>query len=358
MSLTNLRIQNVRNIKEANLEFGPQFNIFYGENGSGKTSLLEAVYLLSTGKSFRTSNIPKVIQNSTDYLLLFGKLDSKKNQNIGLRKTNDKLSEIHINGEKVNKLSELAQCLPTLVVTQDSHKLLESGPQWRREFLDWGLFHVKHDFGETWSNYRKILKQRNMALSSHASKKEIDAWNFNLAATGSKITSHRKEYISQLIPHFQKYSGSLLGEGEFQLKYKQGWPQDLDLLESLSSQYERDIITGRTEYGPHRADLTVLFNGKDSKDHVSRGQQKLLVYSLKLGQIALMNEMSNKDTLMLLDDLGSELDVIHASKLIVLLANYFTQVFITTANLETLPLNEVVNKKMFHVKHGTIESLN
>jgi len=357
MILKSIQIQNLRNIQTANIEFCDHFNIIYGDNGSGKTSLLEAIYLLSSGKSFRTSNSLKVIKQGTDSFTLFGKTEYPEEASIGLQKTSrDKT--IKINGDRQTSAVNLAKTLPALIVTQDSHKLLDAGPQIRREFLDWGLFHVKHDFVDIWRSYRRLLKQRNGALSERARKDELDAWNISIAEIGEKYSAYRVNYVEDLSPFFAEYSLQLLGSSSFNLKYKKGWPKDNNLLNCLSSQYERDIITGRTEYGPHRADFVVTQDETDCKERVSRGQQKLLVYALYLSQIAYVKSTSNTDTLLLLDDLGSELDISHATKLLKLLEERFTQVCITTANLESLPLGELQKTNLFHVKHGTFKLMN
>ena len=354
MILKHIHIHNVRNISEAKIEFGNHLNILYGENGSGKTSVLESIYLLSSGKSFRSRHITKIIKENKNKLTLFGKLESAdKTTNLGLEKSGSGY-KIHINGESVNQISALAIRLPVLVVTQDSHKLLDSGPQWRRQFIDWGLFHVKHEFHSIWSRYRRSLKNRNQALVNKASKVEIEAWNEGLASYGETYSNLRQEYIKDVLPYFKEYVTLLLNDDDCDIVYKRGWSKEISLNDCLNGQYERDRISGRTAYGPHRSDLTVILKGKDAKDHVSRGQQKLLVYALYLAQIAYLKKVTEKETLLLLDDLGAELDKEHSHKLLSLISEQFSQVCITTANLTSLSLGELQDVRMFHVKHGTI----
>lgn len=357
MILRSIQINNLRNIEQAKLEFGPYFNIIYGDNGSGKTSLLEGIYLLSTGKSFRTNNVQKIIRQNTDSFTLFGITSSPKESSIGLQKSASQRT-IKIDGEAQQTAVDLAKSLPTLIVTQDSHKLLDAGPQNRREFLDWALFHVKHEFVDVWRDYRRQLKQRNFALSQKISRDSLQPWNAGLAKAGEMYSEFRQDYIKELRPFFEQYSSLLLDDEKYSLKYKKGWPKEVCLFECLSSQYEKDIITGRTEYGPHRGDFIVTQQQTDCKDRISRGQQKLLVYSLYLSQLAYVKSSSNTETLLLLDDLGSELDLNHATKLLKLLDDKFTQVCITTANLDSLPIDQLSDKKLFHVKHGTFELMN
>jgi len=354
MTFEHIHILDVRNISEARIEFSDRLNIFYGDNGSGKSSVLESIYLLSSGKSFRTRQITKIIKQNKNKLTLFGKLVTVGSaMTMGLERSVSE-RKIQINGEIVKKTSTLAQCLPVLVVTQDSHKLLESGPQWRRQFLDWGLFHVEQEFLLTWINYKKLLKNRNLALSNKASKTEISAWNQGLSFYGETYSVLRKDYLNALLPKFREYAQILLGDSQFDLQYKQGWPKEIELLNCLESQYYRDILSGRTVYGPHRADITINIDGRNAKDHVSRGQQKMLVYAFYFAQVSYLKEKSDKNTLILLDDLGAELDLVHARKLLTLISGFFSQVCITTANLTSLPLDEFNKVKMFHVKQGVV----
>jgi len=354
--LSEIRITNVRNITSASVHFGTKFNIFFGENGSGKTSVIESVYLLATAKSFRSTLVRKIINENNHSLTVFGRIHGTTDTeliNIGIEKTLD-ANTIRINGNSVKLLSELAECLPVLVIEQDSHKLLESGPQWRRKFVDWGLFHVKRDFTSIWSDYRQSLKQRNALLIQGATSDVIQSWTEGLVALGETYSLMREEYVKILSPYFINHVALLLGEDDYCISYRRGWPKDISLKHCMAIQLEKDRASCRTNYGPHRADLLVKKNGKDVRDFVSRGQQKLLVYALNLAQVSLLKDLQNKETMLLLDDLGSELDLTHSSKLLALLSQSFGQVCITTANLETIPIAGMEDVKLFHVKQGLI----
>ncbi len=352
--LSEITIMNVRNIEAATFEFSAKFNIFYGENGSGKTSIIESIYLLATAKSFRSSQIRKIINEKNQSLTVFGRIYRiNEITKLGVEKTFH-LNNIRINDKTIKSVSALAECLPVLVIEQDSHKLLESGPQWRRKFLDWGLFHVKHDFTLIWSHYRKSLKQRNALLAQGAGTDVIESWTDGLTTLGETYSSMRENYVSLLIPYFVDYVQALLGSDEFNLSYKRGWPKDISLQQCMIEQLPKDRLNCRTNYGPHRADLLIKKNNKDVRDHVSRGQQKLLVYALNLAQVSVLKELKNKETMLLLDDLGSELDTAHSRNLLQLLEDTFGQVCITTANLATIPVSEMEEVKLFHVKHGIV----
>jgi len=356
--LTEISITNVRNINTALLPLGPKFNVFFGLNGSGKTSVIESIYLLATARSFRTTQVRKIINENNHSLLVFGRIQGLNGSTqIGVEKSLG-TSSIRLNSKTIKVVSELAECLPVLVIEQDSHKLLEAGPEWRRKFIDWGLFHVKHDFTPVWTSYRKSLKQRNALLVQGASFDVIQSWTDGLTRLGESYSDMRQSYVEELEPYFIKYVDLLLSEQNFSLTYKKGWPKDVSLDECMSESLAKDMASFRTHYGPHRADLVIRRNGKDARDLVSRGQQKLLVYALNLAQVSLLKEVKDKDTILLLDDLGSELDVKHSSNLLTLLSDSFGQVCITTANLDSIPITEMENVKLFHVKHGSIEVIN
>jgi len=356
--LSEISITNVRNICLATISFGSKFNVFYGQNGSGKTSVIESIYLLATAKSFRSSQARKIINENNQSLTVFGRITGPNESiRIGIEKTVN-ANTIRVNGSNVRFISELAECLPVLVIEQDSHKLLESGPQWRRKFIDWGLFHVKHDFTSIWSDYRKSLKQRNALLIQGAPTDIIQSWTDGLCELADAYTSMREEYVDKLQPYFQSYVSSLLDEAGYTLTYKRGWTKDISLLNCMSENISKDRSSFRTNYGPHRADLVIKKDSKDIRDHVSRGQQKLLVYALNLAQVSLLKDLTNKNTILLLDDMGSELDLNHSNNLLTLLEESFGQVCITTANLDTIPLADMDDVKLFHVKHGSIEVIN
>ncbi len=350
-----LSISHIRNIESLSLEFGPHFNILYGDNGAGKSAILEAIYLLSTGKSFRTNQLRKIISYSESEFTLFAKVKGNDGSHyqLGLSKSLQG-NEMRINGEKVKNIAEFASKLPVLVITQDSHKLLDSGPQWRRQFLDWGLFHVKHEFLSVWQNYRKILKQRNAALQKNCSVDEVKIWDEALAEYGEQYHRLRTTLLSDFLPYFIEFSRHLLGEKEYNVEYVKGWPKGLNFGECLPKYYSRDLSLKRTDYGPHRADFKVFMNGQNCRDSASRGQQKLLVHALNFALVSYLEACKGAKTTLLLDDLGSELDPRHTKKLLRLLEEKFSQVCITTANLDSLPLANSTDIKMFHVEHGEV----
>ncbi|MDH5230523.1 MAG: DNA replication/repair protein RecF [Gammaproteobacteria bacterium] len=358
MVLEELRIENLRNIKTAILFPGKKFNLIYGPNGSGKTSLLEAIYLLSTAKSFRTSKSYKIINQEADLCNVFGIVTDSASQQkyrLGVQKAK-KNTEVRIEGQKQQNVIQLAKNFPQIVITPNSHQLLEAGPQWRRKFFDWGVFHVKHSFGENWQHYNRALKQRNVLLHQGQQNTEwlrqIELWNDQLCQFAQSVTEDRKAYLELLKPYLAKYVTNFIQAGEVELEFKSGIPKGKTLAELLKNNIARDQSLGRTEYGPHRWDVSIKFNGREANQSVSRGQQKLIIYALSLAQLKVYAKGLESDATLLIDDLSAELDDEHTRLLIKALDQEFGQVFITTANLDTLPLEDMSEKEVFHVEHG------
>lgn len=362
MAILDLEIMELRNLQHVKLNYEPGINIIYGDNGSGKTSILEAMHLLSTGKSFRTNNIGKVIRkNQNETIVVVNSLGIDGNSvRMGLRKTRT-TTEARINGKVESKQGELARRLPLLTITPESHKLVESGPNWKRKFVDWGLFHVEQNFYATWRDYRKCLQQRNAVLGNirisqnRGLVQQLDSWDAQLAGFGGLIRNYSIDYISRLQEIVSDILYEMLGLREVELEYRQGWPaQYEDYLTALQSHRQKDIRLGYTEYGIHRADLGIRIGGEDIKHKISRGQQKLVIYALNLAQTELLRSERCQDSTLLLDDLVAELDIKNTIKLIELIRERFTQTIITTANRELIPNAVINNAGMFHVEHGCV----
>ena len=339
MQLSQVEIQRVRNLETVTLLPVEGLNLIYGSNASGKTSLLEAIYLLSHGRSFRTPNIRAVIQHQTENLQVFGKVKHEKSAsyiNLGIER-GPTHTQIRINQNTVHQTSRLAAYLPVQVINPEAHRLLENGPSQRRRFLDWGLFHVEPSFNETWQHYNRILKQRNAALRKKQSEKNVVLWDRSLIEAAEKLTNMRQQYVSELIPYLHNYANRLIQTSPA-VQYRQGWPQDMSLTEALQRSFDQDSQQGYTRNGPHRADLRLMVNGMPVQEHFSRGQQKLLVCAMRLAQISHLKNRLNHYSVVLVDDLAAELDIIHRKRLLELLVD--TEAWLS--------------HKLFHVEHGQI----
>lgn len=353
MCIELLNIENVRIIQSQSIEFCPGLNVFYGNNGSGKTSVIEAIHILGTGKSFRSNQVKRVIRDGESELTVFAQVKDEQSDlthKIGIRRS---LNDTHarIDGSSVKGFSELAKCMPLLLITPESHRLLESGPSWRRKYLDWGVFHVEHEYAASWSKYNQALKQRN-SLLQNGRQQDIDLWTDTLVELGQRLHQFRRGYFENLRPLLEQFSETFLPGQELDFSYYAGWNKEKALADVIKEHLAQDRIHGRTEYGPHRADIRIRFNGMNAKDSVSRGQQKLLVYAMQMAQTSCVYEVARKRSTLLLDDLGAELDSTKINILMDVINREFNQAIITTADQKSIPLDIFESRKLFHVEHG------
>jgi len=357
VSITRLSLQSVRNLAECHINPDPRFNIIEGVNASGKTSFLEAIYLISQVKSFRTHRINHIIQHKKEALQVVARyLDHNQYPHlIGLSR-NRSTTKIHLNKRPVNLSSKLAALVPAQVITPESHRLLEDGPKFRRQFIDWGVFHVEHGFLQTWKDYHRILRQRNAALRQKQPIQQIRNWTSPLVEITQKFHHARVKYLHALTPIVKSYTEQLIGEAVL-LEYLPGWPKDQSFIDALESSYEQDCQFRHTRVGPHRADLSMTSHGIAVQIGLSRGQQKLLVCALRLAQIQYLQRLSQQSCIILVDDLPAELDKAHRDRLMSLLDDTGAQIFVTATDSSLLNVNPKTSKKVFHVEHGEIKEV-
>ena len=354
--LQTVKVTDIRNLVSVKLLPSPSINIIHGANGSGKTSLLEAIYFLGMARSFRSPRIKPVIRTGQPSSTVFGKVVSDESSwAVGVSRDMESNFRININGETYKLTSSLASILPLQVINPDTFRLLEGSPKDRRQFLDWGVFHVEHSFLDAWKRMQKAMKQRN-ALLRHGkiSDSLLDVWDQEFAQSGELIDKYRRKYFELLKPVFEETIQSLCGVEDVQLSYQRGWDRETPLGDVLKRSASRDKEAGYTQWGPHRADIRVRYNGVAAVDSLSRGQQKIVVCALKLAQGQLFNAENQHGCVYLIDDLPSELDSEHRSRLCRMLEKMNSQVFITCVDKNSLdsewsPETEV---KMFHVEHG------
>jgi len=333
------------------------FNLFFGQNGSGKTSLLEAIYYLSLGRSFRSNVTERIVNKLADRLSIFAHLASKSAQftPIGIERRQTGEIKMRLNGRDIRSIAELADLTPVQLIDSHCHELIEGGPSIRRKYLDWGIFHTAPDFLRIWRQYERILQQRNAALREQRSKKELDSWSFELISYTEQLDRLRREYSGRLIPLIQKTVAELLNISDVKITYYSGWDENQDYPTALSRSFARDSYLGHTQYGPHKADFKININNVPAKDFLSRGQQKLFVCAMIVARGTVLQMQANKQTIYLVDDLPSELDSLNQHCLIDLLSRQLTQVFVTTVQKEDENIYLTKSSmKMFHVEHGCV----
>ena len=357
MPLSRLSVSTFRNISSIDISPDPQFNIIWGQNGSGKTSLLESIFYLSCAKSFKTRLTQSIVQNNTKEFIIHGVCNDKLSSiNIGISKSIDGSRKIHIDNEKKSSISYLTYHLPVLLITTTSYRFFHDGPKFRRQLIDWGLFHMKPDFNNMWKSYQNTLKQRNATIKSDRYSQIITTWDSMLAEIGEKINHLRESYVKELKEYFKTIVTQLLPEiRSIVLEYSNGWNLKYSLLESLKQSYQQDNKLGYTTRGPHRADLLVICNGRPASELLSQGQQKLCIAALRIAQGKMLNSFAKNSPIYLIDDLPSELDNEKLEIICGTLGTLKSQTFITCINENMI--TSFLNKSsynMFHMKQGSI----
>ena len=357
MRLAQLQIKNFRNLEDTHLSPVSGVNLILGDNASGKTSLLEAIYYLSHVRSFRTQSVTDLILRQKPYLQLVANIESAEKQLIpfGIRRSRNK-SEIRVNKQPVKRVSDIAAQFPVLAIHPDSYKLITGSPSQRRQYLDWGVFHVEHGFFKAWQRFRKALLQRNAALKSKQKFEVCQLWNTELNNTAHYIDQLRDQYFIKLTVYLNQLTQEFFSDDIVSIEYKRGWPADKELMQLLDENLQKERLKGYTYYGPHRAEITIKVNGQSAQTCISRGQQKTLVALMRLAQAMQFTEASNTSCVLLYDDLAAELDAKHRTKILSVLSKMNIQLFLTAIEKQQIDLSAWQVKKMFHVEHGELKT--
>lgn len=338
MPISSLSISHIRNIQQAELTPSSRINVIYGENGSGKTSLLEAIHFLGLTRSFRTSQFKYLVTQDTPQALVFAQLAQGAHaaKPLGVERQTSGDVRIRYDANTID-LAELAGLLPLQVINTDTFDLLEGSPANRRQFIDWGAFYFDPAFIQVWRGFKRVLQQRNSLLKCGKIDPAVrQVWDREFIQYAQRITELRFAYIEQLIPDFEAILAHLLGGAEIRLNFSPGWDQKVPLDELLGAQLERDIRQGYTSAGPQRADLRVKADGISAAERLSRGQKKLVVSALKLAQGTLYHRLSGRPCVYLIDDLPSELDQQHSRLFCEYLEQTTNQCFITCVDPASL----------------------
>lgn len=352
MTIQSLRVVDFRCLQDVQIEPHPRSNLIIGPNASGKTSLLEAIYFLGRGRSFRSVRTRGLIRDGATEFALSARLDGLPRQ-IGVGASPDGLT-IRLDGHSAKGVAHLVAALPAQVIEPGIHRLIEAGPAQRRAFLDWGVFHVKHSFLEEWRRYQRALKQRNAVLRTGGDRAAARAWEDALSASGEAVHQLRSSYMESLTGWVGDIGGRLLGHG-IGIRYSRGWPDEQTLASAIDSSWERDKRMGSTQTGPHRADLQLRLAERTARSRVSRGQQKLLAAGLVLAQMHLFNAERQDSAVLLLDDPAAELDRHSLERLFGVIADVPAQRFITGLDEAQMPAQQDFG--MFHVEQGKIQKM-
>jgi len=355
MALTRLLIKDFRNIENADLALAPGFNFLVGPNGSGKTSVLEAIYTLGHGRAFRSLQAGRVIRHDQDAFILHGRISGAEREvAVGLSKNRAGDSKVRIDGSDGHKVAELAQMLPMQLITPEGFTLLNGGPKYRRAYVDWGCFHNEPGFFNAWGNLRRLLKQRNAALRQVTHYRQIQAWDRELAPLAEQISAWRAAYSEAIAADISATCEQFLPEFQLSFSFQRGWDKESDYAELLERQFERDRALTYTASGPHKADFRIRAEGTPVEDLLSRGQLKLLMCALRLAQGEFLTRQSGRRCLYLIDDFASELDETRRHLLASRLKATQAQVFVSAIGVEHVFDMADEKGKMFHVEQGKI----
>jgi DNA replication and repair protein RecF len=405
LSLIDLTVDDLRCIEHAELHLHPGHNLIWGGNGSGKTSLLESIFLLGRGRSFRTRNSERLIRHGRDRLVVFGRTGtpapdgsrevsgrggpnmegalegdttppnalrtpipgdtsidaatggsalssspSTSSQALGVQVSRTEGTTARISGTTARSLTELTQAFPVQIIDPGVHKLVEEGAHRRRRWMDWAVFHVEHQFGDWWQRYTRILKQRNAALRTQPA--QVTAWDTELARVGELIADSRRRFIESLLPFWRESVLALSGLDP-ELHYFKGWAQDVSLAEALMASKSRDESKRLTHPGPHRADVIIRMSGRPAREVLSRGQQKLVAVAMTLAQLNLLQQATETTPTLLLDDPAAELDGEHLGRFIEQVMRLRSQLVLTSLHSESRLFG--TPNRVFHVEQGRVQ---
>jgi DNA replication and repair protein RecF len=353
MPLTLLEVADFRPFLHTRIDPDPRLNLIIGRNASGKTSLLEAIYVLGTGRSFRTTHLDQLIRQSTSSFLVSGIYqDADLGQTRLAIQRDQGLTQISAGGTKQSSASALARLLPLQVISPDSHFQFFTQTRHRRGILDWGVFHVEPDFYTQWLRYQRSLSQRNAALKRHQDPQACFAWDPELIEAGELLHAYRSVFLQEWTPRLQRYCGYLLGIDDVDIVLKQGWDPNTTFAQTLLRDRSRDFQKATTHSGPHRADISLHLQKQPARISASHGQQKLLAIALRLAQLELFSEKTSRHCVVLIDDLGAELDLNHRRLLMDVLRGLPLQVFVTATEVDHIDTRGWASYKVFHVEHG------
>ncbi len=350
--IRQLHVEGFRCLEAVDLDIPPEGAAIVGGNGAGKTSLLEAIYFLIRGRSFRQSRAERLIQHGGSGFLLRGTLDWRgAGHQVGVSVDRSRGSQIRIDGDTKPSLAEVSTAIAIQVLEPEVHRLVADGPDARRGFLDYGVFHVEPSYLSAWRRYRNTLKQRNAALKQQVGDQQLLTWDQQLAETAATVDGYRQGYVNLLQEPLNALVDSL-ALPPVELGYQPGWRGELSFEEALAAARSTDRERAITSVGPHRADMAIRWSGRLAKPMVSRGQQKLLASALILAQAQLVAGVKQDNTILLLDDPGAELDRGALERLLGVIALIPGQHIVTALEVDQLPTQHKTN--VFHVEQGAI----
>ena len=357
MYIKSITLNNFRNYSHEVVCFCDGYNLISGTNGQGKTNLVEAIVVASLGESPRTHHIEELIKDdSTEATVKIAIEKSFGEQIIEYTLNADKIFKI--NGNPIKKLSELFGNLVTVYFSPKELEIVSGGPQERRDFMDADISELSGNYYSLVQRYNKVLFQRNKLLKNTYDHKaildQIDIWNEQLASLAAPIIKTRKNFINQLKQPAQNALSFLSKETEkLEFEYIGAEGNTVaeiknNILTLLKDNLSKDMEVGYTTIGPHRDDVKITLNGKDTKIYASQGQKRSIVLAIKIGELSLFENVTGEKPVLVLDDVFSELDTTRQKKLYDSINGY--QVLLTGTLFKNKPNTEYKSLKVKNAK--------
>ena len=359
MWVSRLQIETLRCFSAVSVLPATGLNILTGANGAGKSTVLEALSLLGSGRSFRGGARAPLVRKGENYLSVFAEVESARGtQRIGFSRSASSWSA-KLNGAAVTSLAKLVRELPILVLEPGSHSLVEGPSESRRRLFDWFLFHVEPGFSGAAARYQRALQQRNAILKQDAvAIKSLAVWNQQLAETGTVLSGYREREWVQLEPIMRATFNSLLPElGSASVTFNRGWSNDVSLLDAIEDRERVDVSRGFSSRGPHRADWFSNFALVSDRLWLSRGQEKNAYLAYAMAFLQRYRSISGESAILCIDDIWSELDELHQARCFALAANSAGQVWVTGTEQRASSNAWTRDSRLFHVEHGAISIL-
>ena len=361
MKIESINLVNFRNYEKLNIEFDNFINIFYGKNGSGKTNLIEAIYLLSLTKSFRISNDKFLIRKGNMKTKVRGSI--RKNGDLSeytVEISNDGKS-VEIDNNKVEKISDYVSRINIILFNPIDTRLIDDAPVERRKLLNIEISQLYKEYLIVLANYNKILKQRNFYLRSmyvngNNDTNYLDILTKKLIEYGCLIAKYRKEFIENINKYITDIYASIFKSGELKIKYVSSYKNKTgaELLKNYQKNYQKEMEIGKTLIGVHHDDIAFVIDNNNLKEWGSEGQRKNAIISFKLAEINVIKDLKKYYPILILDDLFSELDKEKITNILKLLNNE-VQTFITTTEINKIDKRVIKDAKKFKVDNGTVK---
>ena len=362
MYLKKLVLINFKNIAQAEITLSERLNCFVGDNGAGKTNVLDAVYYLSMSKSALTMTDGQSVRHGEDFFVVEGTYagDSGSNDTVNCSFLRRSGKVLKLNGKEYDRMADHVGRFPVVMVSPQDSVLITDAAEERRRYLNAFLSQLDRDYLASLMRYKAVLAERNRFLKSSSDEQMLQIYDMQLADHAARIYERRRDIIERLRPLVAEFYRQLSGDREqVEIEYRSELAS-ASMGELLLASRERDIVNGFTTSGVHRDDMSLRIGGYPLRKYGSQGQQKSFLMSLKLAQYRILAEVCGERPLLLLDDLFDKLDTSRVENLLSLVAgDGFGQIFITDCNrsrLETILSRASEKYALFMVEGGDIRS--